>query len=135
MTVRRPLASAAPYRIERTGDASPSFMKQVRRSTHPCVSWSWMTSWASARAVGEALPVVPRPSRCVFDKEHLVCYNFMGWDAAMTLGLEEDMSTILRRHLTHKVFAKAMPSVWVSRADRAHWPFARPFFIYADKES
>jgi hypothetical protein len=71
----------------------------------------------------------------VLDKEHLVCYNFLGWDAAMTLGLEEDMSTILRRHLTHKVFAKAMPSVWVSRADRAHWPFARPFFIYADKES
>jgi hypothetical protein len=54
----------------------------------------------------------------------------------MTLGLEEDMSpTILRRHLTHEVFVKAMPSVWVSRADRANWPFARPFFIYADKES
>jgi hypothetical protein len=54
----------------------------------------------------------------------------------MMLGLEEDMSpTILRRHLTHEVFAKAMPSVWVSGADRANWPFAKPFFIYVDKES
>jgi hypothetical protein len=62
--------------------------------------------------------------------------TFRWWDAAMTLGLEEDMSpTILRRHLTHEVFAKAMPSVWVSRVDRANWLFARAFFIYADKES
>ena len=54
----------------------------------------------------------------------------------MTLGLEEDMSPItLRRHLTHRVFAKAIPSVQISGTEGAHWLFARAFFIRADKES
>jgi hypothetical protein len=53
----------------------------------------------------------------------------------MTLGLKEDMLSTLRRHLTHRVFAKAMASVRISGTEGAYCLFARTFFIHTDKES
>jgi hypothetical protein len=53
----------------------------------------------------------------------------------MMLGPEEDMLPTLRRHSTHRVFAKVMASVRISGTERACWLFARTFFIHTDKES
>jgi hypothetical protein len=46
------------------------------------------------------------------DKGHFLCYNFL-W-GQQRCWVSRRICHLPRRHLTHRVFAKAMSSVWIS---------------------
>jgi hypothetical protein len=83
-----------------------------------------------------ALPVMSCKQRCILTKGMFCAEIFRGRDAAMALSLEGNLSSVaVHRHLTHQVFARAMPLIQISRTEGLIGYLQRPFLIHANKES